>query len=155
MCIRDSYEVMRAAGLRLPRPIGHAVSIVGALVIGDAAVTAGLIGAPMVLVVAMTAIASFVVPSLYEPVSILRFVFLFVGGTMGLYGIAIGCVLLLINVCSLNSVGSPYMAPISPLSPVAMRDTFIRASFTTLQKRTVKVQGLKGVNMENNQDDNM
>ena len=149
------YEVMREAGLRLPRPIGHAVSIVGALVIGDAAVTAGLIGAPMVLVVAMTAIASFVVPSLYEPVSILRFVFLFVGGTMGLYGIAIGCVLLLINVCSLNSFGAPYMAPISPLSPVAMRDTFIRASFTTLQKRTVKVQGLKGVNMENNQDDNM
>ena len=69
------YEVMREAGLRLPRPIGHAVSIVGALVIGDAAVTAGLIGAPMVMVVALTAISSFVVPSIYEPVAILRFAF--------------------------------------------------------------------------------
>ena len=47
------------------------------------------------------------------------------------------------------------MAPISPFSPIAMRDTFIRASFTTLQKRTVKVQGLKGVDMEDNQDDTM
>lgn len=142
------YEIMREAGLRLPRSVGHAVSIVGALVIGDAAVTAGLIGAPMVLIVAMTAIASFVVPSLYEPVSLLRFVFILIGGTMGLYGIALGCMLILINVCSLNSFGTPYMAPIAPLTPSAMRDTFIRASFTTLQKRTAKIQKLKGTDME-------
>lgn len=141
------YEIMREAGLRLPRPIGHAVSIVGALVIGDAAVTAGLIGAPMVLVVAMTAIASFVVPSLYEPVSLLRFVFIVVGGTMGLYGIALGCMLILVNISALNNFGAPYMAPISPFSLRAMRDTFIRVSFTRLQKRDVKLQDLKGMDI--------
>lgn len=139
------YEIMREAGLRLPQSIGHAVSIVGALVIGDAAVTAGLIGGPMVLVVATTAIASFVVPSLYEPVSLLRFVFIIVGGTMGLYGIALGCLLILVNVCSLQNFGTPYMAPISPFSLSAMRDTFLRVSFPLMQKKSVKLQNLNGV----------
>ena len=143
------FEIMREAGLRLPRPIGHAVSIVGALVIGDAAVTAGLIGAPMVLIVAMTAIASFVVPSLYEPVSVLRLAFILVGGTMGLYGLALGGMLVLINVCTLNSFGSPYMAPIAPFSASAMRDTFIRLSFTKLQHKSAKIQNLNGSDMEN------
>ena len=142
------YEIMREAGLRLPRPIGHAVSIVGALVIGDAAVTAGLIGSPMILVVAMTAIASFVVPSLYEPVAVLRLVFILAGGLAGLYGVALACMLVLVNVSSLNSFGAPYMAPISPFSLSAMRDTFIRASFTRLQKRTARLQDLKGVDMD-------
>lgn len=145
------YEIMREAGLRLPTSIGHAVSIVGALVIGDAAVTAGLIGAPMVLVVAMTAIASFVVPSLYEPVSLLRFVFIVIGGTLGLYGIALGCMLLLVNVCSLNNFGAPYMAPISPFSLRAMRDTFVRLRFPTLRTNT-KIQNMPGVEIDDSSE---
>ena len=58
---------MREAGLRLPKPLGHAVSIVGALVIGDTAISSGLIGATTLMVVALTAISSYVIPSLYEP----------------------------------------------------------------------------------------
>lgn len=146
------FEIMREAGLRLPRPIGHAVSIVGALVIGDAAVTAGLFGAPMVLVVAMTAIASFVVPSLYEPVSVLRLGFILIGGTLGLYGIALASMLLLINLCTLSSFGSPYMAPISPFSASAMRDTFLRLSFTRLQHHTARIQDLNGSDMHRHED---
>lgn len=138
------YEIMREAGLRLPRPIGHAVSIVGALVIGDAAVSAGLIGAPMVLIVAMTAISSFVVPSLYEPVSILRFVFIIVAGTLGLYGVTLLCMMILTNICSLSNFGSLYMSPISPFSFSAMRDTFIRVSFKKMEKKTAKIQDLNG-----------
>ena len=88
---------MREAGLRLPRPVGHAVGIVGALVIGDAAVTAGLIGSPMVMVVALTAISSFVVPSLYEPMALLRFSFILIGGLTGMFGIAAGCAAILVN----------------------------------------------------------
>lgn len=144
------YEIMREAGLRLPRPIGHAIGIVGALVIGDAAVTAGLIGSPMVLVVGMTAIASFVVPNLYEPVSVLRFVFIIIGGTMGLYGVALGCMIILVNICSLNNFGTPYMAPISPFSLSAMRDTFIRTSFLKMEKKDAKLQDLKGVDIGKN-----
>lgn len=146
------YEIMREAGLRLPRPIGHAVSIVGGLVIGDAAVTAGLIGGPMVLVVATTAIASFVVPSLYEPVSLLRFAFIIIGGTMGLYGIALGCMLILVNICSLENFGIPYTTPIAPFSLTAMRDTFIRSSFLRLQKKSVKLQDLNGVEIDSHKE---
>lgn len=138
------YEIMREAGLRLPRAVGHAVSIVGALVIGDAAVTAGLIGAPMVLVVALTAISSFVVPSLYEPVALLRFGFIIIGGTLGLYGIALASMILLINVCSLSTFGMPYMSPIAPFSGKGMRDTFVRASYKSLVKDEIKIQDLAG-----------
>ncbi|MEG2429676.1 MAG: spore germination protein, partial [Oscillospiraceae bacterium] len=142
------YEIMREAGLRLPRPIGHAVSIVGALVIGDAAVSAGLVGSPMVLIVALTAIASFVVPSLYEPVAILRFAFIFAGGLFGLYGITLLGLVVLFNICSLASFGTPYMSPISPFSLSAMRDTFIRVGFKKMQKTTAKIQDLNGVKID-------
>lgn len=152
LIIHLMYEVMREAGLRLPRPVGHAVSIVGALVIGDAAVTAGLIGAPMVLVVALTAISSFVVPSLYQPITVLRFSFIIIGGTMGLYGIALGCMLIIVNICSLNNFGMPYLSPIAPFSLTAMRDTFIRINFTKLQKKNVKLQDLNGVKIDSTEE---
>lgn len=138
------YEIMREAGLRLPRSIGHAISIVGALVIGDAAVTAGLIGAPMLLVVGLTAISAFVVPSLYEAVTILRFIFIILAGTLGLYGITLGVVLMLVSMCSLQNMGSMYMAPLAPFSFSAMRDTFIRINFKQMQKHQANISNLKG-----------
>ncbi len=138
------YEIMREAGLRLPRPVGHAVSIVGALVIGDAAVTAGLIGAPMVMVVALTAISSFVVPSIYEPVTLLRFTFILVGGTMGLYGIALVLCVVGINLCTLTSFGIPYTAPITPFNMRDMRDVFIRTSWRSMSDYTPKIQDMPG-----------
>ncbi len=138
------YEVMREAGLRLPRAVGHAVSIVGALVIGDAAVTAGIIGAPMVMIVALTAISAFVVPSLYEPQTILRFVFILLGGIWGLYGIMLGVAVVGINLCGKKSFGIPITAPVTPLSLKDMRDTFVRASLKKLSKNEMLVQDLKG-----------
>ncbi len=153
LLIHFIYEVMREAGLRLPRPVGHAVSIVGALVIGDAAVTAGLIGAPMVMVVAVTAISSFVVPSIYEPVSILRFGFIIVGGTFGLYGIGIAVAALLINICSLSEYGVIYTAPISPFSFKAMKDVFVRFSWKKMNKN-VNIKNLTGVDMQNSGGEN-
>lgn len=130
--------------MRLPRPVGHAVSIVGALVIGDAAVTAGIIGSPMVMVVALTAISSFVVPSLYEPVAVLRFAFILLGGTTGLYGIALALAALLVNICRTNSLGVPYTAPVSPFTPSAMRDVFIRAGWKQLGRRVMHIQDMRG-----------
>lgn len=144
LMIHFIYEIMREAGLRLPRPIGHAVGIVGALVIGDAAVTAGLIGSPMVMVVALTAISSFVVPSLYEPMAVLRFAFILIGGLTGIFGIALGCSAILINACRVNNFGVPFTAPLSPFTPSAMRDVFVRVSWRTMQKRRERVQDLTG-----------
>lgn len=152
LIIHFVYEILKEAGLRLPRQIGHAVSIVGGLVIGDAAVRAGLIGAPMVMVIALTAISSFVVPSIYEPVSILRFVFIILGGTLGLFGLSIGVFAVLNNICALNNFGIPYMAPISPFSKIAFKDTFIRASWRKLMKSGGNINNLNGAteNEQNN-----
>ena len=124
--------------------MGHAVGIVGALVIGDAAVTAGLIGSPMVMVVALTAISSFVVPSLYEPMAVLRFTFILIGGLTGIFGIAIGCGAILVNACRVNNLGVPFTAPLSPFTFSAMRDVLVRAGWTVMQKRQEKVQSLQG-----------
>ena len=138
------YEIMREAGLRLPRPVGHAVSIIGALVIGDAAVKAGIIGSSMVMVVALTAVSSFVVPSLHEPAAILKFVFILVGGTWGLFGISVGFVLLLTNLCALESLGVPVMAPLSPCAPADLRDGLWRTGWKKLGSFRLRIQDLPG-----------
>lgn len=142
------YEIMREAGLRLPKAVGHAVSIVGALVIGEAAVSAGLIGAPMVIIVAITALASYVVPKLYYASAILRILFIFIGGFAGVFGVIIGLWTVILIICSHNSYGIPYSAPITPFDIRSMRDTFIRMSWRKLSQKNLKIQDLKGSEKE-------
>ncbi|MDJ0304804.1 MULTISPECIES: spore germination protein [Dehalobacter] len=122
-----TFEILREAGVRLPRPIGQAVSIVGALVIGEAAVGAGIIGEPMVIVIALTAICSFVVPSQTDSGSILRLILVLLAGAMGGFGIAVGLMGTFIHLASLRSFGTPYLSPFAPLSTQDLKDTFIRA----------------------------
>lgn len=143
--IHFMYEILREAGIRLPRPIGHAIGVVGGLVIGDITVSAGLVGAPMVLVVALSGLCSFVVPQNYEKVVVLRFLYIFAGGIFGLYGLLLASGVVVIKMCSLNTYGIPYMAPISPFSPKASRDMLIRANWKRMAKGDVTVQSLNGV----------
>lgn len=107
-----SFEVMREAGLRMPRAVGQAVSIVGALILGQAAVQAGLVSAAMVIVVAATGIASFTLPAFHLSISsrLLRFVFMILAATFGLYGLLLGSIIAVTHLCSLKSFGIPYMA---------------------------------------------
>ena len=142
------YEIMREAGLRLPKAIGHAVSIIGALVIGDAVVNAGLVGAPMLVVVAVTAIASYVIYPLYESISVLRIIFILLGGFTGIYGVMLGVCTLCVNITSLNPYGVPYSSPISPLSKKNAADVFYRADWKKLMKRNVRVQNLRGEDID-------
>ncbi|MCR3760713.1 spore germination protein [Clostridium felsineum] len=121
-----AFEILREAGVRLPRNVGQAVSIVGALVIGEAAVAAGLVGGIMVVVVALTAIASFVVPSYIDVTSILRLLLLFLGASLGIYGVGIGILAILVHLVSLRSFGSPYLSPFAPVTPRDLKDTFVR-----------------------------
>lgn len=144
LLIHFIYELMREAGLRLPRPIGHAIGIIGALVIGDAAVTAGLISSPMVMVVALTALSSFVVPSLFQEVTIMRFGFIIIGGTLGIFGISLGLALMIVNLCSVNAYGIPSMSPESPFQMFAMRDVLLRAGWKKLGRKKLKIQNLPG-----------
>jgi spore germination protein KA len=144
LTIHFIYEIMREAGLRLPQTLGHAVSIVGGLVIGDAAINSGLIGAPTLMVVALTAICSYVIPTLYEPIAILRFLFIIFGGLFGTWGIMILFSAVLINICSKSNFGIPFLSPISPFGAFGMRDTFIRASWRTLSKGRGNIQTMPG-----------
>jgi spore germination protein KA len=104
------FDVMFEAGLRLPKAVGSAVSIVGALVIGQSAVSAGLVSPFMVIVVALTAITSFVVsPQTYSTL-ILRYYFTILGGALGGYGILMGFMIILFHMFSLKSFGVPYLS---------------------------------------------
>lgn len=120
------FEILREAGVRLPRNEGQAISIVGALVIGQAAVSAGLIGAPMVIVVSLTAVSSFVVTPHLDSSMFLRILFLTMSGIFGAFGIAIALLGVLIHLCSLKSFGTPYLSPLAPLSIKDLKDTFLR-----------------------------
>lgn len=142
------YEIIREAGIRLPKSVGGAVSIVGGLIIGDAAVSAGIISNPLLLVCAIAVTASFVIPSLNQPVTILRFAAVIAGGALGLYGIALVAAVMIINICSLENAGVPVMSPVSPFTPRAMRDVMTRAGFRTLAENSFSVENLNGANTE-------
>lgn len=129
------FEILREAGIRLPRPVGQAVSIVGALVLGETAVQAGIVGEPMVIVVSLTAVSSFVVPAQADSGAILRIVFVLLAGTMGGFGIMLGLLGLYIHLASLRSFGAPYLSPLAPLSPADLKDTFIRAPLWSMFTR--------------------
>ena len=139
------YEIMREAGLRLPKVVGHAV---GAIVIGEATVSAGLIGAPILVIIAITAIASYVAFPLYDSVSVLRLLFILAGGLTGLYGLMLGMAALFVNICSLSPYGVPYAAPIAPLNVRSLGDVFYRESWTKLARRRVRVQDLRGAHID-------
>ena len=122
------FEALREAGIRLPKQIGQAISIVGALVIGQAAVQAGIISAPVVIVVSITGIAAFTIPriSIANGIRLLRFPILFLAGTLGLYGIVLGFLAILLHLTSLRSFGVSYFTPIAPLTFKDMKDVLIR-----------------------------
>lgn len=107
-----SFELMREAGVRMPRAVGQAVSIVGALILGQAAVQAGIVSAAMVIIVAATGIASFTAPAFNIAISvrILRFVLMILASVFGLFGILIGLFILVAHLSSLKSIGMPYFA---------------------------------------------
>ncbi|MEG0456745.1 MAG: spore germination protein, partial [Oscillospiraceae bacterium] len=144
LIIHFVFEMMREAGLRLPRAVGHAVSIVGALVIGETAVAAGLIGTPMVLIVAVTAISSFVIPQIYDAVSILRISLIIIGGFFGILGITLTFAVIGVNMCSINPLGIPFTSPLSPFNIKSMRDVIYRSSWINMRKKAMKVQNLSG-----------
>ncbi|WP_274649467.1 spore germination protein [Paenibacillus humicola] len=131
------FEALREAGIRLPKQIGQAISIVGALVIGQAAVQAGIISAPVVIIVSITGIASFTIPrySFANGVRLLRFPILFLAGTLGLYGIALGFLGILLHVCSLRSFGVPYFAPAAPISVRNLKDILVRVPVWNKSRR--------------------
>ncbi|MDR1598924.1 MAG: spore germination protein [Oscillospiraceae bacterium] len=134
------FEVLKEAGIRLPRPVGQAISIVGALVMGQAAIQAGLVGAPVVIIVAMTAVASFAVPMLANSISLMRWFLLALSGMFGGYGITLGLLVIFAHLASLKSFGVLYMNPIAPIRVVDLKDTFARAPLWSMRLRPLSLR---------------
>jgi len=138
-------EVLREAGVKLPKPVGQAVSIIGGLVIGEAAVNANLVSPVTVVIVALTAISSFTAPVYLLGVTyrILRFFVLLCSGILGLYGFLLSLFVIHAHVSKLVSFGVPYLAPLSPLRLQDWRDTVIRVPFRKLVTRPTFNQPLQ------------
>lgn len=124
-----TFELLREAGIRLPAPIASTIGIVGGIIIGQAAVSAGLVSPIMVIVVALTAIGSFAVPSFNVALSIriLRFPLMILSAIFGLYGLTAGGVLIILHLTTLKSFGVPYFSPLAPLTLSGLTDTIVRA----------------------------
>ncbi len=148
LAITFVYEIMKEAGLRIPKSLGHAVGIVGALVIGESAVNAGIISSSTLMVVATAAICSYVTSPLYPPVTMLRFIYIVIGGLCGLWGITLAAAVMIISMCSKTSLGVPYMSSLAPFSLRTMRDVFVRADWKTLSKHVIRVQKFKETEAE-------
>ncbi|OLO39205.1 hypothetical protein BTR23_09120 [Alkalihalophilus pseudofirmus] len=124
-----TFEALREAGIRLPRIVGQAVSILGALVIGTAAVEAGIVSAPMVIIVSLTGIASFTIPKFNLAISIrmLRFPIMFFASLLGIFGIMVCTMFIALHLCKLRSFGVPYLSGFAPYNTDEQKDILIRA----------------------------
>ncbi|GMK40624.1 spore germination protein [Paenibacillus sp. CCS19] len=132
-----TIELLREAGARLPTKIGQTIGIVGGIVIGQAAVQAGFTSNILIIAVASSAIASFVIPSYVMSASIrlVRFGLIIMAGILGDFGIALGIAYLVVHLSGLTSLNSSYLTPVSPNNFKDWRDVFIRAPFWALTRR--------------------
>lgn len=129
------FEVVREAGVRLPQQIGTAVSIVGPLILGEVAVSAGLIGPPTIIIVSLSYIASFVIPTIADVTALVRIYLFIIASVFGSYGLCMGLLGLLTHMVSLTSLGIPYMAPFSPIKFNDFKDTLIRIPTRLIKSR--------------------
>lgn len=133
-----AFEVLLEAGLRLPKAIGQAVSIVGALVIGEAAITAKILSPGVVIVIATSGITGFVIPSqdLADTIRLLRLVLVVFSIFGGLFGVSICLILILYHLCTLEIFGVPYLSPfVSMEGKNMLGDTLFRRSWSSIKKR--------------------
>jgi len=129
-------EILREASVRLPKRIGSAIGIVGTIVIGQAAVSAGLVSPLMVIIVSLSTMCSFVAAdfTIMNPIRILKFILIFATGFIGLFGFTIGITFMLVSLLSTSSFGVPYVAPISPLNLKDLK-SYVQSDVVLSKKR--------------------
>jgi spore germination protein KA len=123
------FEVIKESGLRMSRGFGQSLSIVGGLIVGQAAVQAGIFSAPAVVAIAATSISAFIISKLDATVIIIRVMCMIAANILGILGIVLCSTVFLAHACSLKSFGVPFLSPIVPMSGTDMKDTFIRMPF--------------------------
>lgn len=131
------FELLNEASLRMPKYFGMAMSIVGGLILGDTAVSAGLISPPTVMIVALSSLTSFAIADLYNQISLMRLAFILMGAVFGFFGIMLGVIWLISYLASLDSYGTPFLAPMSPFVKEDMKD-FLHVSSRLDMKKNPK-----------------
>ena len=129
------FEILYEANLHMPQYMGMALSIVGALILGETAVNAGLVSPPAVMIVALSGLTFYVVPNQASQFSMLRLLYVFVGATLGLFGILVLSVWIISYLCSFDSFESAYLSPTAPYIKGDMKDFLIKAPLTQMKTR--------------------
>ena len=129
------FDILREANLRMPSAVGISLSLVGAIVLGDAAVKAGLLGAPAVMIGALSGIGLFTLPDNTLVLSLLRLLLTFIGGTMGLLGVTLAMMAVIFYLASLQSNKSPFLAPYAPAVPQDLQDGLMQDPVPSMKKR--------------------
>ena len=137
------FEILNEASVRMPKYVGMVVSIVGGLVLGETAVTAGIISAPTLMIIALSGICLYTVPELEQTFSILRILFLIIAGSSGLYGLIISVALIFTYIITFENYNTPIFAPFSPLITKDLKDTFYKGFLLEHENRPLS---LKNVN---------
>jgi spore germination protein len=152
MIMEITIEMLREAGIRLPAPIGQTVGIVGGIVIGQAAVQAGIVSNIMVIVVALTAIASFIIPNydMASGIRLIRFPMMFIASMFGIVGIVIGLMVFIAHLLTLESLGIPFGSPLAPVRFSDWKDTFVRLPLWKMVDRPKGVHAIQSKRMGNN-----
>ncbi|OBZ17951.1 spore gernimation protein GerA [Bacillus sp. FJAT-26390] len=150
MIIEISMEVLREATIRLPQQVGGALSIVGVLVIGQAAVAAGFSSPITIVIIALTTIGSFATPAYNAALALrlLRFPLIIMAGTFGLYGVMIGLILIANHLLSMKSFGVPYLSPLIPAEIQGFKDLLVRGPLWAMSKRPSFLQPVDPTRMD-------
>ncbi len=135
------FEIIREVGVRMPGAVGDAVSIVAGLVLGDAAVSAGISSAPVIMVASFTAICTFILPPYMNSTVLLRLVNTVLARLFGMVGIAVSVTVLLVHLCGKTSFGTPYLAPLAPLSTKGLADTLLSLPRRALKRADRELKG--------------
>lgn len=134
------FDILREANLRMPTMVGISLSLVGAIVLGDAAVKAGLLGTPAVMVGALSGIGLYTMPENTLVFSILRLLFIILAALIGLFGVLAGIMALICYMCSMQGLGSPYLAPYAPLVKADRQDAVLMTDVRKQNKRPISVK---------------
>lgn len=127
------FEIIRETGIRMPKAVGMAMSIVGALVLGETAVRAGIVSSPAVMIVALSSLALYTAPDEVDSTTLLRIIFTLLGGIGGIYMLLIGLIFLAQYVVGINGLGAPYLAPFAPYVGKDMQDAAVRDNYLNMR----------------------
>ena len=129
------FELLNETSVRMPKYVGMALAVVGALVLGETAVNAGIVSTPAILIMALSGISIYAIPELVETTSVLRFIYLIIAGSLGGYGLILITAFLIIYLCSADNYGAPYLAPYSPVLLSDFQDGLYMNNVIGMEKR--------------------